>query len=61
LQAAPQNDETLDANRGDARIAIEAAPALLGGAPMVSNVTRTITAPSGFVLWRCADGNYCDP
>ena len=29
--------------------------------PAVSNVTQTIPVQSGFVLWDCADGNYCNP
>ncbi|HMK90512.1 MAG TPA: hypothetical protein VK446_12890 [Methylocystis sp.] len=29
--------------------------------PAVGNVTQTIPVQSGFVLWDCADGNYCNP
>ncbi|HMK88497.1 MAG TPA: hypothetical protein VK446_02530, partial [Methylocystis sp.] len=29
--------------------------------PAASNVTQTIPVQSGFVLWDCANGNYCNP
>jgi len=29
--------------------------------PAASNITQVINVQSGFVLWDCADGNYCNP